>query len=176
MLRPIIVGAMIIATQILLISGLAHSQDEFSTPESRYDVRGMFVLRWPFGRTESSAPRVGFDFEMQRRGDPDYLTEDRDSSTGQLLPQFDAGSVRTWSLEKPEVTLPSGRQGMRVGTIRPESLDELDFTLPEMWDGEPAGADSIRTWSFGEPEFTLPENPQAEPEDERQGAEPQPLS
>ena len=112
MLRLAIVIAVTISMQVLLHSGVAHAGDDPSSLNSRDDMRGMFVLKWPFGGTEgSSAPRVGFDFQMQRKSDLDYLEESRDPETGAWLPEFDADSVRTWPLEEPEFILPDELQG-----------------------------------------------------------------
>ena len=163
MLRLVIVGVAIIVTQVLLYSGAAHAQGDPSSLNSRDDMRGMFVLRWPFGGTGSSAPRVGFDFEMQRRSDLDYLNENRDPKTGQRLPEIDASSMRTWSLEEPEFTLPKDRQGkpdIDAGSRGTGALEEPEIVWPDNLGGDL--------------EFMLPEDAQAEPEDEGPKAEPQP--
>ncbi len=67
----------------------------------------MFVLKLPFGGGNTfSAPRVGFEFHMQRRSDLDYLKESRDPQTGRRLPEVDSDGIRTWSIEDLEFTLP----------------------------------------------------------------------
>ncbi len=163
MLRLAILGATIFATLVLMHSGEVHAQDDPSSLNSRDDMRGMFVLRWPFGRTETAAPRVGFDFEMQRRSDLDHLNENRDPTTGQRLPEIDAGSIRTWSLEEPEFTLPGDRHGnpdSYAGNSRTRPLEEPEIIWPD---------------NLGqELKFMLPEDAQADPEDEEPEAEPQP--
>jgi hypothetical protein len=72
----------------------------------------MFVLKFPIRGAETfSAPRVGFDFQMQRKRDLDYLKESRDPETGRRRPEIDMGSMRTWSVEGQEFTLPDELQG-----------------------------------------------------------------
>ena len=161
--RLAIFGAAIIATQVLLTSGVAHSQDKSSSLNSRDDMRGMFVLKWPFGSAESSAPRVGFDFDMQRKSDLDYLKEDRDPRTGERLPEIDASNMRTWSLEEPEYTLPKDREGqpdIHVDDRPSWTFDEPEIVLPENLGGDPV--------------FTLPDDVPAGPEDKSPVSEPQP--
>ena len=167
MFRLAIVGAAIISVQALLHSGEVQAQDDPSSLNSREDMRGMFLLKWPFGATESSAPRVGFDFEMQRKSDLDYLRENRDPMTGSRIPEIDTGSMRTWSLEEPEFTLPEDLQNEPDKGL----LEEPEIVLPDELEGEQKiDARSRPTWSFEKPEFTLPESLQDLPEDEEPGA------
>ena len=127
------------------------------------DMRGMFVLKWPFGSAESSAPRVGFDFDMQRKSDLDYLKEDRDPRTGERLPEIDASNMRTWSLDGPEYTLPKDREGhpdFHAGNGPSWTFEEPEIVLPDNLGQDPV--------------FTLPDDVPAEPEDESPVSEPQP--
>lgn len=100
----------ILATTMLALQLLLHSHVAWAEPSSlnaRDEVRGMLVLKLPFGRGNAfSAPRVGFEFQMQRKSDLDYLKESRDPQTGQRLPEVDTGGIRTWSIEELEFTLP----------------------------------------------------------------------
>ena len=83
--------------------------------ESTNEVRGMVVLRWPFGGDSTfSAPRMGFDFHMQNRSDFDYLKQSHDPETGRRLPEIDAGRMRTWPLDSPDVVRPDERPGERA--------------------------------------------------------------
>ena len=107
MFRWAFVVAAIVSMQVLLHSGAAQAGDDQSSSESRDEARGMFVLKWPFG---GAAPRVGFDFQMQRKRDLDYLKESYDPETGRRLPEIDAGSMRTWPLDPPEYILPDEEQ------------------------------------------------------------------
>lgn len=112
MLRVITVIATIFAAQLLL-GGTARAGDEFSSfdPKSN-SMRGLFVLRLPFGGANSSyAPRVGFDFRVQENSDLDYHRAGHDPETGRRLPEVDASRVRTWTLERPDITLPDNTPG-----------------------------------------------------------------
>ena len=112
MFRQAFVVAAIISVQVLLHSGAARAGDDQSSIEPRDEVRGMLVLKWPFGGDKTfSAPRMGFDFQMQRKSDLDYLRESYDPDTGRRLPEVDTDNTRTWSLEGPEFTLPDELQG-----------------------------------------------------------------
>ncbi len=103
--------AVLISMQAFLGSGLVQAADERSSFEPPDQVRGMLVLKLPFGGGKSfSAPRLGFDFQMQRKSDLDYLKESYDPETGRRLPEIDAGSMRTWTLEPPEFILPDKAQ------------------------------------------------------------------
>jgi hypothetical protein len=94
--------------QALLGSGSAQAADERSSP---YEMRGMLVLKLPFGGAKSfSAPRLGFDFQMQRKSDLDYLEESYDPETGRRLPEIDTDGSRTWTLDPPEFILPDEAQ------------------------------------------------------------------
>ncbi len=88
-------------------------------------MRGMLVLKLPFGGAKTfSAPLLGFDFQMQRHSDLDYLKESYDPETGRRLPEVDAGSMRTWSLDPPEFILPDEAQD------EPETHEPQDKPLP----------------------------------------------
>ena len=103
--------AVLISMQAFLGSGLVQAAGERSSFEPPDQVRGMLVLKLPFGGGKSfSAPRLGFDFQMQRKSDLDYLKESYDPETGRRLPEIDAGSVRTWTLDPPEFILPDEAQ------------------------------------------------------------------
>jgi hypothetical protein len=107
-----IVVAATISTQVLLQGGTTRVGDGQPSSEPRDAVRGMFVLKFPIRGAETfSAPRVGFDFQMQRKRDLDYLKESRDPETGRRRPEIDMGSMRTWSVEGQEFTLPDELQG-----------------------------------------------------------------
>ena len=100
--------AVLISMQALLGSGSAQAADERSSP---YEMRGMLVLKLPFGGAKSfSAPRLGFDFQMQRKSDLDYLEESYDPETGRRLPEIDTDGSRTWTLDPPEFILPDEAQ------------------------------------------------------------------
>ena len=153
-----------IATQVLLLGDPTHAQDNSFSLNSRDDMRGMFVLKWPFGRAESSAPRVGFDFDIQRKSDLDYLKQDRDPRTGQRLPEVDASSMRTWSLEGPGFTLPEDREDqpdIHAGDSPIWTFEEPEIVLPDNLGGHP--------------EFTLPEDSQVAPGYERPESEVNPM-
>ena len=103
--------AVLISMQAFLGSGLVQAADERSSFEPPDEVRGMLVLKLPFGGSKTfSAPRLGFDFQMQRKSDLDYLKESYDPETGRRLPETDAGSMRTWTLDPPEFILPDKAQ------------------------------------------------------------------
>ncbi len=112
MLRMIAVIGTIFAVQALF-GGPARAGDEFSSFDSNsQSLRGLFVIRLPFGRTDSAyAPRVGFDFHMEQNPEFDYHKAHFDPDTGRRLPEVDAGGVRTWTLEGPAFTLPDDRRG-----------------------------------------------------------------
>ena len=112
MFRRAFVVAAIVSWQVLLHSGGARAGDDQSFSEPRDEARGMFILKFPFGGEKTfSAPRVGFDFQMERKSDLDYLKDSYDPETGRRLPEVDTGSMRTWSLEPPEYSLPDEEQG-----------------------------------------------------------------
>ncbi len=103
--------AVAISMQAFLGSGLVQAADERSSFEPPDQVRGMLVLKLPFGGGKTfSTPRLGFDFQMQRKSDLDYLKESYDPETGRRLPEIDAGSMRTWTLDPPELILPDKAQ------------------------------------------------------------------
>ena len=103
-----------LATAMLLAQVLLRSHVAWAEPSSQDDqdeVRGMFVLKLPIGGDEFfSGPRVGFEFQMQRKSDFDHLKESRDPQTGRRLPEVDAGSIRTWSIEELEFILPEDQR------------------------------------------------------------------
>lgn len=81
----------------------------------------MLVFQLPFGRGGAfAAPRVGFEFQMQRKSDLDYLQETRDPLTGRRLPEVDTGGTRTWSIEELEFTVPQDHHEKpeRAGRLR----------------------------------------------------------
>ncbi len=105
MFRLTILVAAMLSMQVLVQSHAAWAEP--SSPDTRDEVRGMFVLKLPFGGGNTfSAPRVGFEFNMQRRSDLDYLKESRDPQTGRRLPEVDSDGIHTWSIEDLEFTLP----------------------------------------------------------------------
>ena len=107
--------AALISAQAFLGNGPAAAAEVNPHGESSKEVRGMVVLRLPFGGDSIfSAPRMGFDFHMQNRSDFDYLRESYDPDTGRRLPETDAGSMRTWPLESPDVVLPDENPGERA--------------------------------------------------------------
>jgi len=112
MLRVITVMGTIFAMQVLL-GGPAWAGDEFSSFDTKsQSLSGLFVLRLPFGGADSSyAPRVGFDINMEQNGDFDYRRARHDPETGQRLPEIDASKMRTWTIERPEITLPDDTHG-----------------------------------------------------------------
>jgi hypothetical protein len=113
--RKALVLAALIAAQALLGSGPAAAAEPDPHGESASEVRGMVILRWPFGGDSIlSAPRMGFDFHMRNRSDFDYLKQSYDPETGRRLPEVDAGSMRTWPLDSPEVVLPDETPGERA--------------------------------------------------------------
>ena len=125
MFRQAFVVAAIISVQVLLHSGTARAGDDQSSFEPTDEMRGMLVLKLPFGGAKTfSAPRLGFDFQMQRHSDLDYLKESYDPETGRRLPEVDAGSMRTWSLDPPEFILPDEAQD------EPETHEPQDKPLP----------------------------------------------
>lgn len=112
MTRLAILFAVLISGQALLGSGLARAADEWPSSDLPYEARGMIILKLPFGGPKaSSAPRLGFDFQMQRRNDFDYLKESYDPETGRRLPEIDTGTMRTWKIDPPEFLLPDEEQG-----------------------------------------------------------------
>lgn len=114
MRRVAIIVAALITAQALLGSGPAAAAEENPSGQFPDEVRGMVILRLPFGGNSIfSAPRMGFDFHMQNRSDLDYFEESYDPETGRRLPEVDAGSVRTWPLDPPVFDLPEEMQGER---------------------------------------------------------------
>lgn len=112
MLRVITVIGTLIAVQPLL-DGPARAGDEISPfdPKSN-SMRGLFVLRLPFGgATSSFEPRVGFDFHMEQNSDRDYRRAGQDPRTGRRIPEIDASRMRTWTFEQPDIALPDDRPG-----------------------------------------------------------------
>ena len=111
MMRLVKLLAVLVSMHVLLLGGSAQAVDERSSFEPPDQVRGMLVLKLPFGGGKTfSAPRLGFDFQMQRKSDLDYLKESYDPETGRRLPEIDAGSMRTWTLDPPEFILPDEAQ------------------------------------------------------------------
>lgn len=109
-----LVLAALISALALLGSGPATAAEADRNGESSNDVRGMVVLRLPFGGGSIfSAPRMGFDFDMRNRSDYDHLRQSYDPDTGRRLPEIDAGRMRTWPLESPDVVLPDEKDGER---------------------------------------------------------------
>ncbi len=107
MMRLVKLLAVLVSVHVLLQGGTAQAADDRSSFEPPDQVRGMLVLKLPFGGAKTfSAPRLGFDFQMQRKSDLDYLKESYDPETGRRLPEIDAGSMRTWTLDPPEFILP----------------------------------------------------------------------
>lgn len=112
MLRVITVIGAIFAAQLLL-GGPARAGDEFSSFDPKNNsMRGLFVLRFPFGGTDSSyEPRVGLDLHMGQTSDLDYHKAGHDPRTGRRLPEIDASRMRTWTLERPDIILPDDTPG-----------------------------------------------------------------
>ena len=104
--------AVLIVARGLLPIGPARAAEEESRGAFPDEMRGMVVIRLPFGGgSVVSAPRVGFDFHMQNRSELDYLEENRDPETGRRLPEIDAGRMRTWPFDPPVFRLPEERPG-----------------------------------------------------------------
>ena len=108
--RVVKVLAVLILAQGLLGSGPSLAAEEESRGDFPDEMRGMVILRLPFGGDSIfSAPRLGFDFQIQNSSELDYLEEKYDPETGRRLPEIDAGSMRTWSLDRPVFDLPEER-------------------------------------------------------------------
>ena len=125
MVRQGLVFALLISFQAALGTGAAQAADGGVSSDLPGEVRGMIVLKLPFGGPKvSSAPRFGFDFQMQQKSDYDYLNDSHDPETGRRLPEFDAGGTRTWQFDPPEVILPDDERGLpdpiEPGGGRPE--------------------------------------------------------
>ena len=111
MMRLVKLLAVLISMHVLLQGSSAHAADERSSFEPPDEIRGMLVLKLPFGGAKTfSAPRLGFDFQMQRKSDLDYLKESYDPETGRRLPEIDTGGMRTWTLDLPDFILPDKAQ------------------------------------------------------------------
>jgi hypothetical protein len=126
MMRLVKVLAVIASMHALLQGGTAQAAAERSSLEPRDEIRGMLVLKLPFGGTKTfSAPRLGVDFQMQRKSDLDYLKESYDPETGRRFPEIDTDRTRTWTLDPPEFILPDEAQGepgpqrSRSGRLQP---------------------------------------------------------
>ncbi len=125
MMRLVKLLAVLVSMHVLLLGGSAQAVDERSSFEPPDQVRGMLVLKLPFGGGKTfSAPRLGFDFQMQRKSDLDYLKESYDPETGRRLPEIDTGSMRTWTLDPPEFILSDEAQD------EPETHEPQDKPLP----------------------------------------------
>jgi hypothetical protein len=125
MRRLAIVFAVLVSGLAVLATGSARAADGGSSSDLPGEVRGMIVLKVPFGGPKaSSAPRLGFDFQMQQKSDYDHLKESYDSQTGRRLPEIDTGRMRTWQFDPPEFLLPDEQQGrpdpIEPGGGRPE--------------------------------------------------------
>ena len=120
MMRLVKLLALLVSMHVLLQGGSVQAADERSTFEPPDEMRGMLVLKLPFGGAKTfAAPRLGFDFQMQRKSDLDYLKESYDPETGRRLPEIDTGGMRTWTLDPPEFILPD------------EAQDELETHEPQ---------------------------------------------
>lgn len=120
-----IVFTLILCVQAALATGAAWAADDRSSSDLPGEVRGMIVLKLPFGGPEvSPAPRFGFDLQMQQKSDYDYLKENYDAKTGRRLPEIDVGRTRTWRLGPPDFMLPDDAESRPVpiepGGGRPE--------------------------------------------------------
>ena len=117
MLRLAVVFSLIISCQAL--AGAARAADGLTSSDLTGEARGMVVLKLPFGGGQSfSTPRLGFDFQMNKKSDYDYFKDYRDPETGRRLPEVDAGGVRTWQLDPPDFLRPDGAPD-RPGPIPP---------------------------------------------------------
>lgn len=106
---------MMVAAMIALQIAAAQAGDEASSFDPRDNMRGAFVLKFPFGVGESfSSARVGLDVRMEQKSDLDYLRERYDPETGRYRSEVDTDSVRTWSLDGLEFTLPDHLQGKQA--------------------------------------------------------------
>ena len=102
MLRLATLFALLISWQVVLGPSSAQAADGETSSDLPGEVRGMIVLKLPFGGPRnSSAPRLGFD-----------------PQTGRRLPGIDASRARTWQLDPPEFLLPDDEQG-RPDPIEP---------------------------------------------------------
>ena len=119
MLRLATLFALLISWQVVLGPSSAQAADGETSSDLPGEVRGMIVLKLPFGGPRnSSAPRLGFDLRMQQKSDDDDLKDRYDPQTGRRLPEIDASRARTWQLDPPEFLLPDDKQG-RSDPIEP---------------------------------------------------------
>ena len=110
MVRMVILAAAIVAIQAANIE--TAWADEDSSLDPRDDMRGMFVLKLPFGGPEIiSPPRVGLGIQKGQANEFDYRRNRHDSRTGRRLPELDTGSIRTWSVDDLDFSLPEDPRG-----------------------------------------------------------------
>ena len=92
----VMTGALALAAQLVMGLGPASAAEGDSPDEFPEDVRGMVVLKLPFGGSSIfSSPRMGFDFQVQNRSEYDRLNHRYDPQTGRRLPDMEADRVRT---------------------------------------------------------------------------------
>ena len=97
----------LVAWQAVLGPAGAWAADDRDSSDLPGEVRGMIVLKFSFGGTQtSSSPRLGFDFQMQQKSEYDYLKERHDPETGRRLPEIDTGTMRTWQIDPPVIVRP----------------------------------------------------------------------
>lgn len=111
----------LVAWQAVLGTAGAWAADDRSSSDLPGEMRGMIVLKFPFGGTEtSSSPRLGFDFQMQqKKSEYDYLKERQDPETGRRLPEIDTGTMRTWQIDPPVVVGPEEKPAGRPEPAEP---------------------------------------------------------